>query len=251
MKYFLILFLGLLWCTSPVISQTPDLRVMIPDITVNKNHTFTISIAIQQSPLDTSFAVGSFTCTITWNNACIAYESNSGVIGFTGVVNDANASSGQLIFNGVNPYGKKGYIHIMDITFKGVSDMCFVHYSFSALAAAKTFVNLLPYLDAKDSKVTVGVSDGLGNNALKLFPPRQSAEGAEVSIPFQLPYSDDVELQIYGSTSILLGTVLQERLPEGFHEVRWSGTNYPAGIYFVCLRYRGESLSKSFHFVPR
>jgi hypothetical protein len=89
---------------------------------------------------------------------CIAYDGDSGILaGFSGVVNDARASSGHLIFNGANASGATGNITVLNITFdvvgSGSSDL---DLDYSAMAAAHTFEDLLPLLTVYDGHVQVG-----------------------------------------------------------------------------------------------
>jgi hypothetical protein len=103
-------------------------------------------------------ALGSFSGSLDWNPAVLAYDSHSGILaGFSGVVNDARASSGHLIFNGANASGATGNITVLNITLDvvgaGSGDL---DLEYSAMAAAYTFEDLLPLLTVYDGHVQVG-----------------------------------------------------------------------------------------------
>ncbi|MBN2012418.1 PKD domain-containing protein, partial [candidate division KSB1 bacterium] len=104
-----------------------------------------------QSPND---KLGSFTGSLDWNSAVLAYNSNSGPqAGFTGAV---NPSSGHIAFNGANAAGASGNITVLQITFDVVgAGSSVLDLGYSAMAAATTFNNLLPYLVVNDGSVSV------------------------------------------------------------------------------------------------
>ena len=59
--------------------------------------------------------LGSFTGTLDWNPAVLAYNSDSGIpAGFTGVVNTSNVASGHITFNGANASGATGDITVIN-----------------------------------------------------------------------------------------------------------------------------------------
>jgi hypothetical protein len=103
-------------------------------------------------------ALGSFSASLAWDPAVLAYDSDSGVLaGFTGVVNSTDAASGQLIFNGANAGGATGSVTVLNITFDVVGEgTSILDLEYSAMAAALTFANLLPLLTVTDGQVDVG-----------------------------------------------------------------------------------------------
>ena len=68
-------------------------------------------------------ALGSYTGTLNWNTAVLAYSSYSGAppTGFTGVVNTASTGSGLITFNGANSTGATGNTVVVQITFDVVA----------------------------------------------------------------------------------------------------------------------------------
>ena len=103
-------------------------------------------------------ALGSFSASLDWNSAVLAYHSNSGLqAGFTGVV---NPTTGHLAFNGANPSGATGNFTVLSITFDVVgTGTSSLDLGYSAMAAASTFGNLLPLLTVNDGQVVVSSSN--------------------------------------------------------------------------------------------
>lgn len=123
-------------------------------VTASQGDNINIAIEIDMSASDQR--LGSFTGSLTWNAAFLTYKSNSGIKGgFTGVINDTGAiTSGQLFFNGVNVVGANGVIPILEIQFEMGTGITVLDLEFSAMAAALTFVDLIPGLTVNDGLVT-------------------------------------------------------------------------------------------------
>ncbi|MBC7251633.1 MAG: hypothetical protein H5T62_15310, partial [Anaerolineae bacterium] len=147
---------------SVVASATPSNAT--PDIGEQITVEINIDVSAVEEPDD---RLGSFTASLDWDPAMLAYHSNSGILaGFTGVVNTANVASGRIVFNGANPSGATNNVTVLIITFDvvgaGTSDL---DLEFSAMAAAYTFRSLLPILTVNDGQVVVSPgpdSDGDG-----------------------------------------------------------------------------------------
>jgi hypothetical protein len=103
-------------------------------------------------------ALGSFTGSLDWNPAVLAYHSNTGIVpGFTGVVNTDNVAAGHIVFNGAKVAGATGNIIILTITFDVVgAGTSALDLEYRAMAAANTFASLLPILTVTDGQVVVG-----------------------------------------------------------------------------------------------
>jgi len=118
-----------------------------------------VAISINVSGVDApDNKLGSFTGALEWNPAVLAYNSHTGIgAGFTGVVNPANAATGRIVFNGANASGATGNVTVLSITFDVVGEgTSALDLSYTAMAAATTFANLLPLLTVTDSQVVVG-----------------------------------------------------------------------------------------------
>jgi hypothetical protein len=114
-----------------------------------------VAISIDVSNVDPpDDNLGSFTGSLDWNPAVLAYDGDSGILaGFTGVV---NVSSGRIVFNGAKPSGATGNVTVLRITFDVVgSGSSVLDLEYSAMAAAFTFKDLLPLLTVIDGYVQV------------------------------------------------------------------------------------------------
>ncbi|MBD3291079.1 hypothetical protein GF337_19885 [candidate division KSB1 bacterium] len=113
--------------------------------------------------------LGSYTATLEWNPAQLSFTSFSGgnTTGWgSPTVNTSETSSGHLDFASANPSGTTGEINILNVTFdvtgtEGQSGS--IDLEFSALTAASTFMNLLPYLTTEDCDYTIMPSGILGD----------------------------------------------------------------------------------------
>lgn len=128
------------------------------DSTLTAGESVVVTINVDMSEVETPYDVlGSFTASLAWNAAVLAFDSYSGPLaGFTGAVNTANVGSGQIVFNGANFDGATGNIVTFQVTLHaigaGTSDL---DLEYSAMAALADFTNLLPLLTITDGQVTV------------------------------------------------------------------------------------------------
>ncbi len=147
--------------TGAVISS-----VTVSDDTPEYGDQITATINIDMSGVNApDNELGSYTGTLAWNSAILAYESNSGAppSGFSGVVNTTNASAGQITFNGANSSGATGNVIVLNVTFAVAgSGTCPLDLSYSAMAAASTFNSLAGILSVNDDELTAtGSASGI------------------------------------------------------------------------------------------
>ncbi len=101
--------------------------------------------------------LGSYTAALTWDPDILSFVSYSGAppTGFAGDVNVSNVATGSLVFNGANATGAAGKTDTIRIVFDAVAvGSTTLDLSYSAMAAAFTFENLLPFLTINDAEVT-------------------------------------------------------------------------------------------------
>ena len=108
---------------------------------------FPVKISVDMRPsLVPNSLLGSFTAKLTWNPTLLSLvEPITYLSDFQGVTN-LDAAAGTLIFNGTNTTGVGGVADIAEVNFApagAVGTTGTVAVSFSALAAANTFANLL------------------------------------------------------------------------------------------------------------
>jgi hypothetical protein len=119
------------------------------------NDQITVDIYINMTGMNTpNENLGSFTSSIDWDTSVLSYVSSSSLAtGFTGAT---NPSAGHLAFNGANALGTTGNILMLTITFDVVgSGVCDLDLEYSAMAAAGSFTNLIPYLTVNDALIEV------------------------------------------------------------------------------------------------
>ena len=103
--------------------------------------------------------LGSYTASLQWDPAVLKYMGYSG--GTTSgwespTVNDADSSTGLLRFSDANPNGSTGKVNVINVRLKVIGwGSSVLDLEFSAMAAAKTFNDLLPILTVNDGSVTV------------------------------------------------------------------------------------------------
>ncbi|RMD93740.1 MAG: T9SS C-terminal target domain-containing protein [Calditrichaeota bacterium] len=193
----------------------------------NQGDTITVAIKIDMSNVDEpNNLLGSFTCRLEWDIPVLRFVKNSDLLeGFTGLVNDSKVDQGKIVFNGANINGVGGNFNVLEITFAvngSAGDSSKLELKFSAMAAAGTFVDLLPNLDIQDSLVVI-------NNPPQIFNLLQPANGAEVdTLNFDLiwdptmdPDSDDpVEYEVFVSPdSDFTDLILTTQTPDTFYTI--------------------------------
>jgi hypothetical protein len=128
------------------------------DTTLTAGESVVVTINVDMSGMAApNNALGSFTGSLAWNPAILAFDSYSGPLGgFTGAVNTAQAGSGLLSFNGANATGATGNTVTFQFTLHAIgAGSSALDLEYSAMAAATTFTSLLPQLIITDGQVTV------------------------------------------------------------------------------------------------
>ncbi|HPE58439.1 MAG TPA: metallophosphoesterase, partial [Bacteroidales bacterium] len=130
--------------------------IIIPsDVTPNVNDQITAAIYINMTNMSSpNENLGSFTASLDWNTSVLSYVSCSSLAsGFTGAT---NPSAGHLAFNGANASGATGNILMLTVTFNVIgSGVCDLDLGYTAMAAAGSFTNLLPFLTVTNGSVDV------------------------------------------------------------------------------------------------
>jgi len=246
-KIISICIIWILGCyLSNAVAQTVVASVNPTSIKANAGDMITISIEIDMSA--STELLGSFTGSINWNPTFLTYKSNSGVKGgFTGTINDMGAvASGQFFFNGANAAGVGGAVSVLEIEFEVGAGAAMIDLDFSAMAAALTFVDLLPVLEVKDSDIVVSIDDLNGDNGLMLLPPVNLSESGKVLFRFHLPKPGITNVKIYDVLGKTISVLADEPMANGNHQIKWDGTKHPTGMYLVQLQYEDNLLVQKF-----
>lgn len=189
--------------------------------------------------------LGSFTAALEWDPAALQFVGYRGgrSAGFEQpVVNDTKTQSGKLIFANANPAGSEAgeRVNILNLKFKALRD---AHHSlsltFSAMAAAETFTDLLPYLEISDQprEENPGGQDLPEFSGLDNYP---NPFNPETKISFALNRSNQVALEIYDLLGRKVRTLVNEHLSAGEYTFTWNGRDdrgrlVTSGVYFYRL----------------
>lgn len=150
---------------------------------------------------------------------------------------------GKLLFANANPHGAEGRVQVLSARFRALrSGRAGLSLKFSALAAAKTFIDLLPYLQIVESeRETVSLlreDDSPASFALENYP---NPFNPATEIRYQLPQAATVEMAVYNLLGQKVQTLVNEKQAAGHYRLRWEGRNaqgqpLPAGVYFLRMR---------------
>jgi len=90
----------------------------------------------------------------------------------------------------------------------------------------------------EDAESETPVAFSLGQNYPNPFNP-------VTTIPFEVPVSGKVTLDIYSVTGQRVGNVLYGTLPAGSHQAVFRASHLPSGMYFYRIKAGGFSETKS------
>lgn len=79
----------------------------------------------------------------------------------------------------------------------------------------------------------LGVGDHFTNGNFEMAEPYPNPFNPSVRIRFVLPELCTVRLMVYNTLGMMKACVLDEARPIGLHEVNWSASNFPSGVYFI------------------
>lgn len=177
--------------------------------------------------------LGSFTAALEWDPAILQLVKYTGgsAEGFeTPLVNDLDVKNGKLIVANANPYGAAGIVNILNLQFKAIGEAgstASVSTNFSALAAAETFTDLLPYLKVSGEIIKLtSETEQLQTYKIENFP---NPFNPATTISFRLPQAAEVELTIYNVLGQQVRALAKGQMEAGNHQVVWDGRN-DAGV---------------------
>jgi hypothetical protein len=190
--------------------------------------------------------LGSFTAVLKWDASVLQFD------GFTGgktegfekaVVNQKEVGSGILKFASAHPYGGEGLVNLMNVRFKVIGKSgasARLSLAFSAMAAADTFHDLLPFLaDGGVFEETLDVVAAPENFSLSRNYPNPF--NPDTGIRYQLPEEALVKLAIFNVLGQPVRVLVDRNESIGFYSVRWDGRDdrglvVPSGVYVVRLQ---------------
>jgi len=190
--------------------------------------------------------LGSFTAILKWDPAVLQFEGfvSGKTEGFeNAVINQKEVGSGILKFASAHPYGGEGLVNVLNVRFKVIGERgasARISLDFSAMAAAGTFHDLLPFLtDGGVFEETVDVVAVPKNFSLNQNYPNPF--NPETEIRYQLPAEALVRLAIFNMLGQPVRILVDRNESVGFYSVRWDGRDdrglvVPSGVYVVRLQ---------------
>ncbi len=102
------------------------------------------------------------------------------------------------------------------------------------------------YLTVKFSQepLFIDKQEGSFPRAFKLYQNYPNPFNSTTTIPFSIPISTHVRVQIFNILGQEVVTLVNERLPAGDYRIRWEAEHFPSGIYWYRLQAVGVSRSK-------
>lgn len=228
---------GILTATEKI---TASVMPAVDHVVVGKTVEIPVTIDISNLPEK----LGSFTATLEWNMDEFQYEGYRGgaTLGFENpVVNDMHINEGKLIFAHAYPYGADGEVNVLNLKMKVIGDdgtTGSLTLSFSAMAAAYTFRDLLPYVEVTEGGLELSDSEVPIEYGIDNFP---NPFNPSTEIRYQLPQSEKVQIVIYNVLGQEVRTLVNGKQEAGRYTVQWNGDNeqgykVPSGMYFLRMK---------------
>jgi len=136
------------------------------------------------------------------------------------------------------PQGAGGEVNVLNARFlvKGNVEALPANpitLGFSAMAAARSFTDLLPAV-----KVVDGLAEAPASFALDNYP---NPFNPATEIRYQLPEAVEVQIVVYNLLGQKVQTLVNGRQQAGAYTVRWEGVNeqnqaVPSGMYFLRMK---------------
>ena len=155
------------------------------------------------------------------------------------VVNVKKTSEGKLIFASAVPEGAKGNINVLNVKFKVIGasgTSCKLGLKFSAMAAAKTFEDLLPYLDSKEiNSSSINIGSNPTNFSLENYP---NPFNPTTKIDYALPVAGPVKIIIYNTLGQQVSVLINQEQEAGRYSIEWNSRNdhnqtLSSGVYIL------------------
>lgn len=171
--------------------------------------------------------LGSYTVELEWNPEVIKFKNFSGgsTPGFENpVVNTTPAEKGQLIVAHANPYGAEKTANILNVHFEAVGEAgssTTLSLKFRAMAAARTFIDLLPYLEVSDQQIILA-EEVPQTFKIDHYP---NPFNPAITIRYQLPKASGVKLIIYNVLGQQVRKLINHSHQPGYFKAEWDGHN--------------------------
>ncbi|NQU05830.1 MAG: T9SS type A sorting domain-containing protein [Calditrichaeota bacterium] len=77
-----------------------------------------------------------------------------------------------------------------------------------------------------------------------LLPAYPNPFNSTTTIRYELPYSSDIELQVFNTSGQQISTLFEGNRSAGFHSVNFNANYLPSGLYFVKLDAGGQTFTR-------
>ena len=218
------------------------IKVTANPVTTEITRGMTVEIPVNIDVSEFEFELGSFTATLEWDNTTLEFESFEGgrTNGFDNpTVNTKGTDKGKLVFASAVPQGSKGKVNVLNLKLKaigksGVSSA--LKLSFTAMAAAKTFEDLLPYLESnEDNNRLVSIGHNPKEYSLDNYP---NPFNPTTKISYSLPAAGLVKIVIYNTLGQQVRVLINEEREAGRYSIEWNSRNdqnqkLSSGVYIL------------------
>jgi len=229
------------------------IKVTANPVTAEITRGMTVEIPVNIDVSEFEFELGSFTATIEWDNTTLEFESYEGgtTNGFeTPTVNAKGTDKGKLIFASAVPQGSKGKVNVLNLKLKvigksGVTSA--LKLSFTAMAAAKTFENLLPYLESnEDNNYQINIGSNPTEYGLDNYP---NPFNPTTRISYSLPVTGLVKIVIYNTLGQQVRVLVNQEQEAGQYNIQWDSRNdqnqtLSSGVYILRMEASGFAKDK-------
>lgn len=199
------------------------------------NEEMIIDAPITVDMSNSSEKLGSYTAKLEWDPTILKFISYSGgrTEGFNNpMVNSTQTEEGKLIFAHANPNGADGEINILNVKLKIVGSGALnssLSLNFSAMTAAITYADLLPYLVNSDAVMKIEGNEEIPlNYSVENYP---NPFNPTSHIRFGLPQPSHVKIEVFNVLGERVSTLLDAFKAAGYHEIGFDGSGLASGIY--------------------
>jgi len=198
-----------------------------------------IDIPVIINMSNSSEKLGSYTVKLEWNPNVLEFEKYSGghTKGFENpVVNDAETAKGKIKIAHAYPFGSDGEVNILNLQFKVLGEngsSSSISMDFSAMAAAITFVDLLPNLQKDDMVMNLEVEDIPYDYDVVYYP---NPFNPTTHIRFGLPEPSHVKIEVFNILGEKVTVLLDDNKAAGYHTIDFEGSNLASGTYLFRIQ---------------
>lgn len=250
----------MVWLMAPVLSFGGTIRASAIPATSTAVQAQTLIVPITIDLTGLQEKLGSYTATVRWDNRILKYSNflPGTTPGFAApIVNGTKTEQGVLFFTAANPFGAEGSANILNVVFTVIgseSEKTNVKLQFSAMAAAVTFTNLMPFVITLEPSMEQTITVVNPPTAYRLDQNYPNPFNPTTKMSYCLPKAEHVLLAVYNMLGQYVRTLVDEDKDTGHYAAIWDGKDdrgqeVPIGIYFYKLQTKGFIDTKQMLFV--